>query len=74
MLFSEYETRGTLYQVLFPSGLKLLRVYDTSIYYTGCPQKNVLLWFLAITPLWKDLEIKVGGVSKNSGNSLSDRH
>ena len=37
-------------------------------------QKNALLCFLAITPLWKGLEIKVGGVLKNSENSLSDRH
>ena len=28
--------------------------------------------FMAITPLWKGLEIIVGGVSKNSGNSLSN--
>ena len=34
------------------------------------------LWkrFLTRTPLWKGLEIKVRGVSKNSGNSLSNRH
>ena len=31
------------------------------------------LGFLAITPLWKGLEIKVGGVSKTSGNSLCDQ-
>ena len=34
----------------------------------------LFLGFLAISLLWKGLEIKVGGVSKNSGNSLSDRH
>ena len=37
-------------------------------------QKMLFCGFLAITPLWKGLEIKVGGVLKNSGNSLSDRH
>ena len=42
--------------------------------YTGCPKKMLFSGVLAITPLWKGLEIKVGGVSKNSGNSLSDRH
>ena len=31
---------------------------------TGCPKKNALSWFLAITPLWKGLEIKVGGAQK----------
>ena len=36
-------------------------------------QKTLFSGFLAITPLWKGLEIKVGGVTKNSGNSLSDR-
>ena len=34
----------------------------------------MFLVFLAITPLWKGPEIKVGGVSKNLGNLLSDRH
>ena len=42
--------------------------------HTGCPKKNALSWFLVITPLWKGLEIKVGGVLKTSGNSLCDRH
>ena len=40
----------------------------------GVPKKTLFLGFLAITPLWKGLEIKVGGVSKTSGNSLCDRH
>ena len=30
--------------------------------YAGCPKKTHDLVFLAITPLWKGLEIKVGGV------------
>ena len=42
--------------------------------YTGCPKKTQLSGILAITPLWKGLELKVGGVSKTSGNSLCDRH
>ena len=33
---------------------------------TGCPQKKHDLVFLAITPLWKRLEIKVGWFFKNS--------
>ena len=40
----------------------------------GVPKKRSFVFFFAITPLWKGLEIKVGGVLKNSGNSLSDRH
>ena len=40
----------------------------------GVSKKNALSWFLAITPLWKGLEIKVGGVLKTSGNSQCDRH
>ena len=43
-------------------------------YIQGVPKKTLFSGVLAITPLWKGLEIKVGGVSKNSGNSLSDRH
>ena len=39
----------------------------------GVPKKTLFLVFLAITPLWKELEIKVRGVSKTSGNSLCDR-
>ena len=42
--------------------------------HTGCPKKMLFSGILAITPLWKGLELKVGGVSKTSGNSLSDRH
>ena len=42
--------------------------------YTGCPKKTQFSGILAITPLWKGLELKVGGVSKTSGNSLCDRH
>ena len=37
-------------------------------------QKNAWSCFLAITPLWKGVGRKVGGVSKTSGNSLCDRH
>ena len=40
----------------------------------GVPKKTLFLGFWAITPLWKGLEIKVGGVLKTSGNSLGDRH
>ena len=41
---------------------------------TGCPKKTLFSGILAITPLWKGLELKVGGVLKTSGNSLCDRH
>ena len=40
----------------------------------GVPKKTLFCGFMAITPRWKGLEIIVGSVSKNSGNSLSDRH
>ena len=39
----------------------------------GVP-KTQFSGILAITPLWIGLELKVGGVSKTSGNSLCDRH
>ena len=33
--------------------------------HTGCPKKkHSFVFFLAITPFWKGLEIKVGGVLK----------
>ena len=41
---------------------------------TGCPKKTLFSGILAITWLWKVLELKVGGVLKTSGNSLCDRH
>ena len=37
-------------------------------------QKTQFSGILAITPLWKGLELKVGGVSKTSGNSLLELH
>ena len=40
----------------------------------GVPKITQFSGILAITPLWKGLELKVGGVSKTSGNSLCDRH
>ena len=40
----------------------------------GVPKKTLFSGILAITPLWKGLEKKLGGVSKASGNSLCDRH
>ena len=40
----------------------------------GVLKKTQYRGILAITPLWKGLEIKVEGVSKTSGNSLCDRH
>ena len=43
-------------------------------YIQGVPKKTQFNGTLAITPLWKGLEIKEGGVSKISGNFLSDRH
>ena len=46
----------------------------TNKYVQGVPKKTLFLGFWAITPLWKGLEIKVGGVLKTSGNSLCDRH
>ena len=40
----------------------------------GVPKKTLFSGILAITALWKVLELKVGGVLKTSGNSLCDRH
>ena len=40
----------------------------------GVPKKKQFSGILAITPLWKGLELKVGSVSKTSGNSLCIRH
>ena len=40
----------------------------------GVPKKTHDSGFLAITQLWKGLGRRVGGVLKNSGNSLSDKH
>ena len=40
----------------------------------GVPKKTLFSGILAITPLWKVLELFVGGVLKTSGNSLCDRH
>ena len=54
--------------------LKTLRIIYQHENIQGVPKKTLFNGVLAITPLWKGLEIKVGGVSKNSGNSLSDRH
>ena len=45
-----------------------------SQYVQGVPKKTLFSGILAITPLWKVLELKLGGVSKTSGNSLCDRH
>ena len=44
------------------------------IYVQGVQKKTQLSGILAITPLWKGLELKVGGVLKTSGNSLFGRH
>ena len=49
-------------------------LFFEGIYYTGCPKKNVPMFESAITPAKKALELKVGWVLKNSGNSLSDEH
>ena len=57
--------------------LQLIQYIVQSIQYDtvqGVPKKTLFLGFLAITPLWKGLEIKVGGVLKTSGNSQCDRH
>ena len=55
--------------------INLAAFNETLIYsYTGCPKKNAWSCFLAITPLWKGVGRKVGGVLKTSGNSLCDRH
>ena len=55
--------------------INLAAFNETLIYsYTGCPKKNAWSCFLAITPLWKGLRRKLGGVSKTSGNSLCGRH
>ena len=40
----------------------------------GVPKKTLFLVFLAITPLWKGLGRKVGGVLKTSGDFLCGRH
>ena len=53
---------------------KLYRYHVTFYLYTGCPKKNAWSCFLTITPLWKGVGRKVGGVLKTSGNSLCDRH
>ena len=45
--------------------------YNSTLYTsTGCPIKTLFSGILAITPLWKMLELKVGGVSKTSGYSV----
>ena len=36
-------------------------------------QKKRMILFLAITPLWKGLEIKVGWFFKNSGNVIGTK-
>ena len=59
--------------------MKTLRRYQIFVltfshFIQGVPKKTQFLGILAITPLWKGLELKVGGVSKTSGNSLCDRH
>ena len=67
-----YENRVLYHNLKIKEAFNVLSDSEVS---TGCPKKNALLcFFLAITPLWKGLEIKEGGVLKNSGNSLSDRH
>ena len=48
--------------------------YNIQNYIQGFPKKTQFLGILAITPLWKGLELKVGGVSKTSGNSLCDSY
>ena len=68
---------GPLYKrkILVDKHFSFYQIYFLFRYVcTGCPKKRLFCGFLALTPLWKGLEIKVGGVSKNSGNSLSDRH
>ena len=42
------------------------------ITYRVSQKKTQFLGILAITPLWKGLSLKVGGVSKTSQNSLCD--
>ena len=42
--------------------------------YRVSQKKTQLSGILAITPLWKGLELKVAGVSKTSENFLCDRH
>ena len=60
-------------------GLSIAKRYEILSWYyggniQGVPKKTQLSGILAITPLWKGLELKVAGVSKTSGNSLCDRH
>ena len=38
--------------------------------YTGCPRKNVTLFWRAVAPLNFELGIKVGGVLESSGSQL----
>ena len=66
---------------VFRLWLKANIYMNTSIYInrsivlnTGCPKKNAWSCFLAITPLWKGLGRKVGGVLKTSGDFLCGRH
>ena len=47
---------------------------NSMLWSTGCPKKMHNSCFLVITTLWNELGRKVGYVSKNSWNSLSDRH
>ena len=58
--------------------INLGNMQSTNIYslgnIQGVPKKTHDLVFLAITPLWKGLGRKLGGVSKTSGNSLCGGH
>ena len=55
-----------------PNDLSFYKAFKSFI--QGVPKKTLFSGILAITPLWKVLELKVGGVSKTSKNSLCDRH
>ena len=52
----------------------LIGMFENDLHIYRVSQKTLFSGILAITPLWKGLELKVGGVLKTSGNSLCDRH
>jgi hypothetical protein len=52
--------------------MKTMMFYEFIGIINNVPKKTQFLGILAITPLWKGLELKVGGVSKTSRNSLCD--
>ena len=46
----------------------LIGMFENDLHIYRVSQKTLFSGILAITPLWKGLELKVGGVLKTSGN------